>query len=207
MTAKKTPEEYGKLAYEQYRAAVGGHSAVSGEPLPTWEENLVQRPEVTRAWICSAAAVFAATTADLLEHVKKAPSRAEHVDALAVRILQEHLLVGPRTGQCSCGWGDETLPVRYLGEPHGNHVARMLRAAGVLKEPNEARVLQEHLLVGPRPGQCLCGWGDESMPVRFLGRPHGEHVVEMLREAGALKEGLPVVASEEEKTDEATPPA
>lgn len=50
------------------------------------------------------------------------------------------------------------------------------------------RLLQEHLLSGPRPGQCLCGFGDETMSVRHLGRPHAVHVVEVLREAGVLKE-------------------
>lgn len=191
MTAKKTPEEYGRLAYEEYCAVV---SAVPGANPPSWDEQVARHSIVARAWIRSAAAVFTATTADLLEHVKKAPRQAEPVDTLTVRVLQEHLLVGPRTAQCSCGWGDESMPVRYLGEPHGNHVARMLRAAGVLKEPNAARVLQEHLIVGPRTGQCSCGFGGESMPVRFLGRPHGEHVAEMLREAGVLKEPDEIVS-------------
>jgi hypothetical protein len=51
-----------------------------------------------------------------------------------------------------------------------------------------ARVLDEHLLSGPRPGQCLCGFGGATMPVRFLGRPHAAHVVEQLRAAGVLKD-------------------
>lgn len=50
-----------------------------------------------------------------------------------------------------------------------------------------ARILDEHLLSGPRPGQCLCGFGDAAMPVRFLGRPHAVHVVEQLRAAGVLR--------------------
>jgi hypothetical protein len=50
-----------------------------------------------------------------------------------------------------------------------------------------ADVLDQHLLTGPRPGQCLCGYGDEHLPVRYLGRRHSVHVVDMLRGAGVLK--------------------
>ena len=53
-----------------------------------------------------------------------------------------------------------------------------------------ARVINEHLIIGPRTGQCVCGWGDGS-DVRTLGRPHAAHLVEKLREAGVLKEGDP----------------
>lgn len=52
------------------------------------------------------------------------------------------------------------------------------------------RVLVKHLLVGPRPGQCRCGYGDASLPVRKLGLPHARHVVEQLRAAGVLRESL-----------------
>lgn len=52
------------------------------------------------------------------------------------------------------------------------------------------RVLVEHLLAGPRPGQCRCGHGDASLPVRKLGQPHARHVVEQLRTAGVLRESL-----------------
>lgn len=56
------------------------------------------------------------------------------VDVTAQRVIQEHLVVGPRTGQCMCGYGDETLPVSRLGQPHAVHLVEELRAAGVLKE-------------------------------------------------------------------------
>jgi hypothetical protein len=52
-----------------------------------------------------------------------------------------------------------------------------------------ARLLDDHLLAGPRPGQCVCGFGGADMPIRYLGRPHSVHVAEVLREAGVLKEG------------------
>jgi hypothetical protein len=57
------------------------------------------------------------------------------VDDVATRVLQEHLLSGPRTGQCSCGYGSAAnpFPVRELGKPHARHVVAQLRAAGVLK--------------------------------------------------------------------------
>lgn len=50
-----------------------------------------------------------------------------------------------------------------------------------------ARVVNEHLIIGPRTGQCLCGWGDGG-DILTLGRPHAAHLVEKLREAGVLKE-------------------
>jgi len=56
-----------------------------------------------------------------------------------------------------------------------------------------ARVLEDHLLTGPRPGQCRCGHGDANLPVRLLGRPHSEHVVEQLRAAGVLRYDNPPV--------------
>jgi hypothetical protein len=58
---------------------------------------------------------------------------AREVDGVAERVLQEHLLTGPRPGQCLCGHGDDSLPVRELGQPHARHVVQALRAAGVLK--------------------------------------------------------------------------
>lgn len=57
-----------------------------------------------------------------------------NVDETAERVLDEHLLTGPRPGQCRCGFGDADMPVRYLGRPHSGHVVEQLRAAGVLKE-------------------------------------------------------------------------
>jgi hypothetical protein len=62
-----------------------------------------------------------------------ADETAASVDALAARILDEHLLSGPRPGQCLCGFGDATMPVRFLGRPHAAHVVEQLRAAGVLR--------------------------------------------------------------------------
>jgi hypothetical protein len=59
---------------------------------------------------------------------------AESVDELTANILDEHLLAGPRPGQCRCGHGDAALPVKYLGRRHSEHVTEQLRAAGVLKE-------------------------------------------------------------------------
>lgn len=41
-----------------------------------------------------------------------------------------------------------------------------------------ARVLDEHLLSGPRPGQCRCGWG--SGDIATLGKSHSVHVAEQL---------------------------
>lgn len=52
-------------------------------------------------------------------------------DELAARVLDEHLLAGPRTGQCRCGWGDGS-DVRTLGQSHSKHAAGQLRAAGAL---------------------------------------------------------------------------
>lgn len=56
------------------------------------------------------------------------------VDATAQQVIEEHLLVGPRPGQCRCGFGDETMPVRFLGCPHAAHLVEKLRAAGLLKD-------------------------------------------------------------------------
>lgn len=49
-------------------------------------------------------------------------------DELVARVLDEHLLAGPLTGQCRCGWGDGS-DVRTLGQSHSRHVAGQLRAA------------------------------------------------------------------------------
>jgi hypothetical protein len=61
-------------------------------------------------------------------------TRPDPVDEAVTRVLDEHLLAGPRPGQCRCGYGDETLPVRHLGRSHSAHVAEELRAAGVLRD-------------------------------------------------------------------------
>jgi hypothetical protein len=53
-----TDEELGKIAYEGYCSATGGQSAITGEKLPSWDE---QREDIKRAWISSAHAVLSAT--------------------------------------------------------------------------------------------------------------------------------------------------
>jgi hypothetical protein len=49
-----------------------------------------------------------------------------------------------------------------------------------------ARILVDHMLTGPSPGQCRCGWGQDP---RHLGLLHSRHVVEQLRAAGVLAAG------------------
>lgn len=56
---------------------------------------------------------------------------AEPVDQLAARVLDDHLLTGPLTGQCRCGWGDGS-DTRTLGRSHSAHVVEQLGAAGAL---------------------------------------------------------------------------
>jgi hypothetical protein len=46
--------DLGQVAYEAYCAATGGRSAVTGEPLPTWED---QAPTICAAWERAAEAV------------------------------------------------------------------------------------------------------------------------------------------------------
>ena len=45
------PERFGRAAYTGYVSSTGGRSAITGEPLPEWEE---QAPGIRVAW-CSAA--------------------------------------------------------------------------------------------------------------------------------------------------------
>lgn len=45
---------YGEVAYAAYCAQTDGRSAVTGEPLPAWDE---QRQEIRDAWDAAAAAV------------------------------------------------------------------------------------------------------------------------------------------------------
>lgn len=52
----------GRLAYEAYSAAVDGVS-VHGEPLPTWDEQVKDTPNVAAAWCAAAQAVITATIA------------------------------------------------------------------------------------------------------------------------------------------------
>jgi hypothetical protein len=50
-----TMPDYGKTAYEAYVREVGGHSAITGATLPSWED---QQPLVKRAWYAAAEAVI-----------------------------------------------------------------------------------------------------------------------------------------------------
>lgn len=229
MTAKKTPEDYGRLAYDEYCAAVGGRSVVSGELLPTWDETRTQRPDIARAWIKAAAAVFIATSQDLLEHVGSGITAPQHAAYAPQEVIAEAIRTGRAPEEMMQAAAEAYLEVNpgtahpsikiYLGhrdslmQQEWMHavIVTVLRMAAKPKNAETtavdvlaARVLQEHLIVGPRTGQCLCGFGDETMPVQFLGRPHAVHVVEMLREAGVLKEEPSAVVSGEENTDEAT---
>ena len=54
------------------------------------------------------------------------------IDEQAQAVLAAHLLQGPRTGQCRCGWGDG-CDNSTLGRAHSEHVAERLRAAGLLR--------------------------------------------------------------------------
>ena len=47
----------GQVAYEAYRASTGGVSLVSGDRLPSWED---QAPEIQAAWEAGAQAAVAA---------------------------------------------------------------------------------------------------------------------------------------------------
>jgi len=44
---------YGQIAYESYCLATGGKSLVTGEQLPSWED---QSPEIQSAWHAAGAA-------------------------------------------------------------------------------------------------------------------------------------------------------
>jgi hypothetical protein len=46
--------DLGQVAYEAYCEKTGGRSAVTGEPLPTWED---QAPEIRAAWTTAGEAV------------------------------------------------------------------------------------------------------------------------------------------------------
>lgn len=48
----------GRAAYEAYCSCVGGVSAISGEPLPTWDE---QRSDIRQAWRVAADAAVMIT--------------------------------------------------------------------------------------------------------------------------------------------------
>jgi len=52
--------ELGKLAYDAYRSTTGGHSAVTGDPLPEWQD--LPSDAIRDAWIAAAEAVRRATT-------------------------------------------------------------------------------------------------------------------------------------------------
>jgi len=56
-----TPKDgLGKVAYEAYVDSVGGKS-VSGDELPSWEEQHSDKPQVAAAWEAAAQAVLSAT--------------------------------------------------------------------------------------------------------------------------------------------------
>jgi hypothetical protein len=75
---------------------------------------------------------------------------------------------------------------------HGDHEramkASLEAAAPHLGSADErvTRLLAEHQIVGPRTGQCRCGYGDEDLPVERLGKPFSLHLTEVLLEAGLL---------------------
>jgi hypothetical protein len=54
-------EDLAKIAYEAYRASTGGVSAVSGAPLPEWED---QAQPIRDAWDAAAQAVARALLDD-----------------------------------------------------------------------------------------------------------------------------------------------
>lgn len=48
---------FGQLAYETYCAASGGRSLVSGDQLPSWDEQKRMRPKIADAWMAVGLAV------------------------------------------------------------------------------------------------------------------------------------------------------
>lgn len=78
--ANMTPEDFGEIAYETYRDAVGGRSAITGEPLPTWQQQLVQRPGVAEAWVAVAQAVRSAVAAHLVAMIAQDGQPPEGTD-------------------------------------------------------------------------------------------------------------------------------
>lgn len=55
----------------------------------------------------------------------------EDIVMRAARVLDEHLVIGPLTGQCRCGWGDGS-DILTLGQRHSVHVAEQLVIDGVI---------------------------------------------------------------------------
>lgn len=53
-------EAAGQAAYELYSQSFGNRSAVTGDPLPTWEQ---ARPDIRAAWVRAAQAAIWAWTA------------------------------------------------------------------------------------------------------------------------------------------------
>lgn len=51
--------DLGRIAYLAYCRSTGGKSAVTGDPLPSWED---QRPEIRTAWRAAADAVASVFT-------------------------------------------------------------------------------------------------------------------------------------------------
>lgn len=54
----------GRAAYEAYCACFGNRSAVSGEELPSWDE---QRPDIREAWRAAADAAVMVTQARMID--------------------------------------------------------------------------------------------------------------------------------------------
>ncbi len=50
----------GRIAYEAYSASVGGKS-VTGQKLPSWDEQVTDKHEIAAAWCAAAQAVITAT--------------------------------------------------------------------------------------------------------------------------------------------------
>lgn len=50
--------EPGQIAYEAYCEAVGGVSAISGDPLPSWDDQCANQPLIANAWRAAALAVM-----------------------------------------------------------------------------------------------------------------------------------------------------
>jgi hypothetical protein len=68
------PARYGRLAYEAYCVAVGGHSAVTGARLPSWAELTERRPAIVAAWVHVAATVRAVTLMEFADQVDRGPT-------------------------------------------------------------------------------------------------------------------------------------
>lgn len=64
-----TPEQYGEIAYDAYRAAGNGRCEVSGVTLLTWGEQ-IRRTDAAHAWKQAAAAVRVVTMKDFTAQIE-----------------------------------------------------------------------------------------------------------------------------------------